>query len=38
MSQFPSKDAVAGRAPGRPKQARIPSGDRTGYSTDEGQS
>jgi len=28
----------AGHAPGRPKQARIPSGDRSTYSSDEGQS
>jgi hypothetical protein len=27
----------AGRAPGRPKPARIPSGDRTAYPTGEGQ-
>jgi hypothetical protein len=27
---------TVGRAPGRPKPARIPSGDRTAYSTDEG--
>jgi hypothetical protein len=26
----------AGRAPGRPKPARIPSGDRRSYSTGEG--
>jgi hypothetical protein len=26
-----------GRAPGRPKPARIPSGDRRTYSFDEGQ-
>jgi hypothetical protein len=24
-------------APGRPKQAAVPSGDRTTYSSDEGQ-
>jgi hypothetical protein len=24
-------------APGRPKQAAVPPGDRLGYSTDEGQ-
>jgi hypothetical protein len=28
----------AGRAPGRPKQARVPSGDRSTYSSDEGLS
>jgi hypothetical protein len=27
---------LAGRAPGRPKPARIPSGDRPLYSADEG--
>jgi hypothetical protein len=27
----------AGRAPGRPKPARIPSGDRPMYSSDEGR-
>ncbi len=27
----------AGRAPGRPKPARIRAGDRRAYSTDEGQ-
>jgi hypothetical protein len=27
----------AGRAPGRPKAARIPTGDRRSYPTDEGQ-
>jgi hypothetical protein len=27
---------TAGRAPGRPKPARIPSGDRQAYSTDKG--
>ncbi|MBL0729251.1 DMT family transporter [Piscinibacter sp. HJYY11] len=30
------KREPAGRAPGRPKPARIPSGDRPAYSTDEG--
>ena len=29
--------SLAGRAPGRPKPARIPSGDRRTYSFDEGQ-
>ena len=29
-------DSAAGRAPGRPKPARIPSGDRPRYSADEG--
>jgi hypothetical protein len=28
----------AGRAPGRPKQARIPSGDRSTYPSGEGLS
>jgi len=28
---------AAGRAPGRPKPARIPSGDRQKYPFDEGQ-
>ncbi len=28
----------AGRAPGRPKPARIPSGDRAMYSSPEGSS
>ena len=28
---------AAGRAPGRPKPARIPSGDRRTYPFDEGQ-
>jgi hypothetical protein len=27
----------AGRVPGRPKPARIPSGDRPAYPSDEGQ-
>jgi len=27
----------AGRAPGRPKKARVPSGDRTPYPAAEGQ-
>jgi len=30
--------ARAGRAPGRPKPARIPSGDRPTYPADEGPS
>ena len=30
--------AAAGRAPGRPKPARIPSGDRPTYPSDEGSS
>ena len=30
--------AHAGRAPGRPEPARIPSGDRPTYSSDEGLS
>jgi len=38
MTQSLSIAAVACRAPGRPKPARIPSGDRPGYTTDEGQS
>ena len=29
-------DKAAGRAPGRPKQARIPTGDRLRYTADEG--
>jgi hypothetical protein len=28
----------AGRAPGRPKPARVPSGDRPMYPSEEGQS
>lgn len=28
----------AGRAPGRPKPARVPSGDRPTHPSDEGQS
>jgi len=31
-------EAAAGRAPGRPKPARIPSGDRPMYSSGEGLS
>ena len=30
--------ASAGRAPGRPKPARVPSGDRPTYPSDEGLS
>jgi hypothetical protein len=33
---FISTKNLAGRAPGRPKPARIPSGDRPMYSSDEG--
>jgi len=31
-------DAFAGRAPGRPKPARVPLGDRPTYTSDEGLS
>ncbi len=31
-------EQAAGRAPGRPKPARVPSGDRSAYSTTEGLS
>jgi peptide/nickel transport system permease protein len=36
MTDQDSKSAQAGRAPGRPKPARIPSGDRPMYSSAEG--
>ncbi len=38
MKRTTNADAVAGRAPGRPKPARGPSGDRTTYPSDEGLS
>jgi len=31
-----TRHVSTGEAPGRPKQARIPSGDRSAYSTSEG--
>ena len=37
MRMYTTMIAHAGRAPGRPKPARIPSGDRPRYAADEGQ-
>jgi len=31
-------NCIAGQAPGRPKRAQVPSGDRPTYSSDEGLS
>ena len=38
MKRTTNTEAIAGRAPGRPKPARVPSGDRATYPSDEGLS
>ena len=38
FDRIAEESAAAGRAPGRPKPARIPSGDRPTYASDEGSS